>query len=113
MFKFDINAVKFKKINFEDLRFLKCEYTLLAFYLLNRVRLQKTSIIINVCLDFFLQLVTHCRLTTLLNKNSVQLALAKYTRKHLLEMFDALHQKDEFQHIFIYDFLERTIPRGV
>ena len=28
-------------------------------------------------------------------------------------MFNALHQKDEFQHIFIYDFLERIIPRGV
>ena len=39
VFKFDINTVKFEKISSEDLRFLKCEYTLLALYLLDRIRL--------------------------------------------------------------------------
>ena len=49
----------------------------------------------------------------MLEEDPSERALAKYTRKHLLDMFDALHQKSEFQHISIDDYPERTIPRGV
>ena len=45
--------------------------------------------------------------------NPIQPSLAKYTRKHFLDLFDALHQKSGFEHQSINDYPERTIPRSL
>lgn len=46
-------------------------------------------------------------------KDSSKRILVKYIRKYLFDMFDVFYQKSEFQHIFIEDFPERIISRGV
>ena len=49
----------------------------------------------------------------MLDEDPTDHTLVKYTRKHLLGMFDALHQKNEFKHLSINDYPERTVPRGM
>lgn len=49
----------------------------------------------------------------MLNENSLDRSLIKYTRKYLLEIFDALHYKSEFKYLSIDNFFKYIISRGV
>lgn len=58
-------------------------------------------------------MVTHSRMTELLNANPTNPALIKYTRQHLLDCVDALHLKSQFEDQTVDNYPERLIPRAL
>ena len=60
-------------------------------------------------IDAFLQIITLQRLNELHEKNVVDSRFVKYTRKHLLNVYDALYMKKSFESQIIKWYLERTV----
>ena len=60
--------------------------------------------------DAFVQIITLQRLNQLHKKNFKDLRFIKYTRKHLLNIYDVLYTKNEFENQSIEMYPKRTIP---
>lgn len=55
-----------------------------------------------------MQLTIHARLTSMYEEDPT--TLTKYTRQHLLDVFDALHNRESFRNQTIDMFPERELP---
>ena len=64
-------------------------------------------------LDAFVKLTVHARLTELNEANPKDVSLLKYSRRNLLDTFDALHTRKDFADQSIDMYPERDIPRTV
>ena len=99
VFRFDLKAVNFEKIDENDIKFLKCKCKF-------DKNFKYWELIYK--LDVFVQLTIHVKFIEFQKTNIYNRNYAKYTREHFFNYFDVLHQRVKFERFTIESFSERN-----
>ena len=99
VFRFDLEAVDFEKIDENDIKFLKCKCKFDESF-----RYWELIYKLNV----FVQLTIHAKFIEFQKTNIYNRNYAKYTREHFFNYFDVLHQRVKFERLTIESFSKQN-----